>query len=191
MVAALFVADDGPYINLPDVDAWPRKRDAMLYTGPHPVVAHPPCSRWCKLAPVNQSRYGQKIGSDGGAFAFALEAVRKWGGVLEHPAGSLAWPAFGLTDPVRGGWQRSLFCGGWVCEVSQCAYGHRAEKLTWLYYFGKAEPPSLRWDRPEPSHVVSQLSNHGGRDLPRLSSKEASATPPAFREALIAIARSA
>ena len=49
MIAALYVAKNGSYIDLPGVDPWPEDRDARLYRGPHPVVAHPPCQRWGKL----------------------------------------------------------------------------------------------------------------------------------------------
>ena len=65
-VAALFVAKCGCYTGLDGVDAWTEDRDARLYTGPWPVVAHPPCSRWCQLAYINQKRYGHKVGDDGG-----------------------------------------------------------------------------------------------------------------------------
>ena len=44
MVAALYVQRGGAYFGLPDVDPWDEERDARLYPGPHPVVAHPPCS---------------------------------------------------------------------------------------------------------------------------------------------------
>ena len=60
-VAALFVQPDGCYSSAPEVDLWDEARDARLYAGPHPVVAHPPCARWCQLAPVNQARYGLAI----------------------------------------------------------------------------------------------------------------------------------
>lgn len=42
MIAALFVAKDGVYFDVDGVDPWCIERDARKYTGPHPVVAHPP-----------------------------------------------------------------------------------------------------------------------------------------------------
>lgn len=191
MIAALYVATDGAYYGLPDVDPWDEKRDARLYDGPWPVVAHPPCSAWCQLAHVNQARYGRMVGDDGGCFAAALDAVRRFGGVLEHPAESYAWPAFGLIRPSRHGWTQDMFTGAWSCEVSQRPYGHYARKLTWLYYVGRNPPPSLDWSRPSALAMVSYCRNNGGQNLPRLTKKQAKQTPPAFRDALIEIARGA
>ncbi len=188
MIAALYVARGGAYYGLDGVDPYDASRDARLYAGPHPVVAHPPCSTWCQLARVNEARYGHRVGDDGGCFAAALASVRAFGGVLEHPAETIAWSRFGLPRPSRGGWSRDLFCGGWVTEVHQRAYGHRARKATWLYVVG-GHPPALDWSSPAPIATVSFLTNHGGGDLPRLSKKEAKATPPDFRDMLIRIAR--
>lgn len=189
-VAALFVQPRGVYSTLPGVDLWDEQRDARKYDGPHPVVAHPPCSRWCQLASLNEKRYGHRVGDDGGLFGFALDTVRCFGGVLEHPAETLAWSAHLLPPPHRrGGWQRST-CGGWVCHVEQGNYGHRARKATWLYAYG-VELPQLRWGRATPTATVSQCRNHGGGDLPRLSKREASATPVEFAHLLISIAESA
>jgi hypothetical protein len=191
-VAALFVARGGAYFGRDGVDAWDESRDARLYSGPWPVVAHPPCSVWCQLAHVNQARYGHKVGGDGGCFRSALASVRQFGGVLEHPAWSHAWSAFQLPRPVRWAWTRDLFGAGWTTEVLQSAYGHRARKATWLYYVGEAPPPALDWSEPEPEALVSYLTNHGGRtDLPRLTKREAKATPVAFRDLLLSMARSA
>ena len=53
-VAALYVETNGCYYNLPGVDPWDKARDARLYAGPWPVVAHPPCQRWCRLAGLVQ-----------------------------------------------------------------------------------------------------------------------------------------
>ena len=102
MIAALFVQTGGCYFGLPDVDPWDEARDARKYAGPWPVVAHPPCSRWCKLAGLVEARWGHKRGEDGGCFKSALESVRRFGGVLEHPAYSDAWPTFALPEPNRG-----------------------------------------------------------------------------------------
>lgn len=189
MVAALFVAERGAYYGLPDVDPWPESRDARLYPGPHPVVAHPPCSAWSMLAPVNEARYGHRVGDDGGCFESALGSVRRWGGVLEHPARTRAWQAFCLPRPQRGAWRADLFGFGWVTEVSQRAYGHPARKATWLYLAG-AEPPPLDWSNPDPIACVSYLRNRRSPDLPRLTKKQAQATPLPFRDLLLSMARS-
>lgn len=194
-IAALFVQKDGAYFGLPDVDPWDEARDARTYPGPHPVVAHPPCSRWCRLAGLVEARWGHKRGEDGGCFASALASVRRWGGVLEHPAYSAAWPAFGLpTPPASGGWQRGV-CGGWSAHVEQGRYGHRAKKATWLYAYG-VELPSLRWGASpdqESQALVSWCGNRvaSGEVRPRLGKKAASATPEEFREVLLTMARSA
>lgn len=196
MIAALFVDARGCYAGLPDVDLWDEARDARLYPGPHPVVAHPPCSRWCRLAGLVEARYGHKRGDDAGCFASALESVRQWGGVLEHPAYTDAWLAHGLAIPDRrGGWQRTV-CGGWVCHVEQGRYGHPAKKATWLYAVVPDKPPPLRWgfDPYQRSKaLVSWCGNHvsSGEVRPRVGKRAAAATPPEFRDVLLSIARAA
>lgn len=188
MIAALYVQKDGAYYGLEGVDPWDEDRDARRYAGPWPVVAHPPCARWCQLASVNAARYGQKIGEDAGCFEAALSSVRTYGGVLEHPAYTIAWSSFGLPKPVKGGWSKGLFDEGWVAQVSQSAYGHRARKRTWLYYVGD-QPPSLDWRDPRTEAWVSFGDHDRYPDVPRLSKKEAKATPSAFRDLLIDLAR--
>lgn len=144
-VAALYVLPDGPYSGLPDVDVWDKARDARLYPGPWPVVAHPPCERWGRYWSGGPSaKVRRKMGDDGGCFVAALEAVRRWGGVLEHPEASHAWRAFRLmTRPKSGGWvSAGLGDPGWTCCVEQGHYGHPARKATWLYAVG-CELPSL------------------------------------------------
>ena len=189
MIAALFVDRRGVYAGLPDVDIWDEARDARRYPGRHRVIAHPPCARWCQMAPVNQARYGHEIGDDGGCFAAALAAVRKWGGLLEHPAFSLAWPAFGLPRPFTdGGWQKS-FCGGWSAHVEQRHYGHRARKATWLYSFG-VDPPELKWGPgPPPEAWISSDRPRSALAVDQLSKREAKATPVEFRDLLLAMVR--
>jgi len=202
VIAALFVEKGGAYYGIPDVDPWDEERDARLYPGPWPVVAHPPCARWCKLAGLVESRYGIKRHEDGGCFASALASVRRWGGVLEHPAFTDAWWTFSLPrPPTSGGWVRGID-GGWACHVEQGAFGHRAPKPTWLYAFA-IEPPSLPWG---PSGATARLNswytptNETERrtKVEWMDSKgewmdskgERSATPPAFRDLLLDMARS-
>jgi len=194
MIAALFIETGGAYFGLPNVDPWDEDRDARLYGGPWPVVAHPPCARWCRLAGLVEARWGYKRGDDGGCFASALASVRQWGGVLEHPAYSDAWAAFGLpVPPNSGGWVRDLF-GGASCHVEQGRYGHPAKKATWLYSVG-TELPRLRWGsipNRESKALVSWCGNHvgSGEVRPRVGKHVAARTPEIFRDILIAIAES-
>ena len=191
MIAALYVATNGAYFDLEGVDPWDEQRDARQYAGPFPVVAHPPCSRWCRLAGLVEARWGHKRGEDGGCFKAALKAVRTWGGVLENPAYSDAWAAFDLPIPSRsGGWQKG-FCGGWSCHVEQGRYGHPARKGTWLYAFG-TDIPNLRWGSGyRATHMVGWADQTNYSHRPRVSKAAASETPVEFREALISIAQSA
>lgn len=192
MIAALYVQQGGVYFGLDDVDPWPEDRDARKYAGPWPVVAHPPCARWSMLAPVCEARYGIKRGDDGGLFKTALATVRRFGGVLEHPAQSLAWPTFWLLRPVHGAWTKSLFADNeWVTEVYQRNYGHRALKRTWLLYVG-ANPPALDWSEPAPPEAwISTDRPTSEMPVEHMGKRERAATPPAFRDLLLSIARSA
>lgn len=204
-VAALYVERGGCYWDLPGVDAWDQDRDARLYAGPWPVVAHPPCQRWGKLwagQPLWIKRTGERKvkGDDGGCFAAALAAVCKWGGVIEHPEQSHAWAHFGFNQPPRkGGWIAADMTGWWTCCVEQGRYGHHARKPTWLLAYN-CDLPELHWGKSEmrlDPEVVARIglekakrrgevaSKGGGTDsAPRIS------TPPAFRDLLLKMARS-
>lgn len=188
MIAALYVEPGGVYFGLDDVDPWDEARDARKYAGPHPVVAHPPCARWCQLAKIVEARYGYKRGDGGGCFEAAVAAVRKWGGVLEHPAITDAWARFGIIRPTRGAWSRSLFDPGWTTEVSQVAYGHMARKRTWLYYVGEAPPPAVDWSEPPHTHCTRHFK--GDRSTaPEMPKRLRSMTPLPFRDLLLGMAR--
>jgi hypothetical protein len=192
IVAALYVDPNGVYANLPDVEVWDEARDARTYQGPHPVVAHPPCNHWCQLASVNAARYETfRVGADGGCFEAALNAVRTYGGVLEHPAFSLAWEAFGLPKPGRYGWTTTFDDLGYTTEIDQAAYGHPARKRTWLYVVGIV-PPHLRWELAMGEFMIGNGINSGeGTWKSKLPKREASATPIVFRDVLLAMARTA
>jgi len=87
MIAALFVQTGGCYFGLEGVDPWDEARDARTYSGPYPVVAHPPCQRWGKMwfgQPLTVKRTGQRKikGDDGGCFEVGARLRSKMGGHL-------------------------------------------------------------------------------------------------------------
>lgn len=203
MIAALFVHKGGPYFGLDGVDPWDESRDARLYAGPWPVVAHPPCERWGRYwggGPMLAGTPRQKtLGDDGGCFAAALRAVRAWGGIIEHPEASHACGAHRLNAPPRhGGWIAADFEGGWTCCVEQGHYGHPARKATWLYAHG-VELPELRWGssgqriRLEDGFHSKEERRRAVRTgvCQRLSKRQRSETPIEFRDLLLSIARTA
>ncbi len=132
-VAALYIDSRGPYAAMARpglkyqagaVDVWNITRDARRYDGPHPIVAHPPCKHWGRLAHLahvgcdlccwsgpEEFHNGHVIDGRGDELCIgdvvsdrdcaprAVEQVRKWGGVLEHPAGSRLWEERGLPLP--------------------------------------------------------------------------------------------
>ncbi len=199
IIAALYVENNGVYYGVTNVDPWDESRDARLYNGPYPVVAHPPCQRWGRYwhgAPNKPGKY--RLGDDGGCFESALASVRRYGGVIEHPAHSHAWRFFGLsTPPKNGGWVKSDELGGWTCYVEQGHYGHISRKATWLYAFG-TDLPDLIWGASEQrihpvalerygyakARRIGMLAMIGGKDKTRIRN----ATPLAFRDVLISIA---
>jgi hypothetical protein len=209
-VIALYVETDGCYFGLPGVDTWDIERDARYYIGNDPVVAHPPCQRWGRFwhGSTRKPHQFQK-GDDSGCFKAALEAVKLYGGVLEHPAHSHAWEAFGLMKPhPSGGWVRATYNGSeddsknlYTCIVYQGNYGHFAGKPTWLLVAGvkRGDLPELRWGKTEQrihpralelhgyekARRIGMMAMVGGRDKTRIRN----ATPPEFRDVLLNIAR--
>lgn len=193
MIAALFVESGGCYFGLPEVDPWDVARDAKKYQGPFPVVAHPPCQRWGRFSDGSPMKKGYGTGNDDGCFESALASVRKFGGVLEHPADSKAWPEFGLLKPAKVGWLPSS-PGEWVCQVEQGHYGHPARKRTWLLVAGE-RPFELIWG-PAPQRLPPNLLAQKGYEAARRrgivsnqSHNQRQRTPIEFRDLLITIAR--
>lgn len=182
-VAALYIDPRGPYPRLAGVECWDRARDARMYQGPHPVVAHPPCGAYGALRSLG-------FGSGQECAPMAVEQVRQFGGVLEHPKGSQLWELCGLPRP---GELPDEF-GGIAIEVEQVRWGHCAVKRTWLYMVGIRDagqdpPPRAA------THWASGVHTDGARGRPPDGVKICSApqrnrTPPAFAAWLVSLARS-
>lgn len=202
MLSAIFVETDGCYFGLPDVDPWDEARDARKYSGPHPVVAHPPCQRWGRFWHGSTRKPHQfKLGDDGGCFESAFKSLKRFGGVLEHPAHSKAFDTFGILKPrIGAGWQLDRAHGVWVCYVEQGHYGHYSRKPTWLIACGmqRSELPELNWTKGaqripnwmierygyEKARRIGVVAMVGGKNKTRIRN----ATPPEFRDVLLAIA---
>ncbi len=200
MIAALYVLHDGPY-NIDGIDLWPKDRDARKYKGKHKVIAHPPCERWGRYfggGPMLHGTSKQKtLGDDDGCFAHALWAVRTFGGLLEHPEASHAWPFYGLTKPSRcGGWSSPDKYGGKSCCVAQGHYGHRAQKLTYIYGVG-IKFNELKWGLA-PGMTLLDEGFHSKEErarliktgrCQRLSSRQRKITPEPFRDLLLELVK--
>ena len=183
MVAVLFVRADSDYKEL-DCDAWDAERDARKYQGPHPIVAHPPCRAWGCLRMQAKPLPGEReLGP------WAVNQVRQWGGVLEHPRASSLFRHCGLPGPKDGtdSW------GGFTLDVDQFWWGHRARKRTWLYVVG-----CERWQVPAmpirlgaaPCLITNQHGLRSGMPGYRkeVTKREREATPPEFARWLIELA---
>lgn len=184
-----------------DINCWNEGRDARLYEGPHPIVAHPPCTHYVRVRHLGKR-------DDADCAPRAVEQVRRWGGVLEHPARSVLWELEGLPLPGEYG------CGcfdrrapkhrcsktiGFSVEVDQVEWGHACRKRTWLYLVGV--PRSALEAPPFPGRKPTHWCSGGRTKSSRKGSpippgiKAASAqikrrTPPLFAEYLVRLARS-
>lgn len=194
-VVALYTDPRGPYPKL--CESWDASRDARLYEGPAPVVAHPPCG------PYSKQRHNYR-GTEHDCAPRALEQVRAFGGVLEHPAGSTFWDKAGLLKPDAPVWPALWVSdtdhrGGFSIQVEQVEWGHVARKPTWLYIVGATfgQVADLFAARPfpgrAPTHWCSgNRNNKNGGSVPAgikvCSAQQRRRTPLAFAEFLIAIA---
>ncbi|MEI6493966.1 MAG: hypothetical protein WCO94_15570 [Verrucomicrobiota bacterium] len=116
---------------------------------------------------------------------WAVEQVRRCGGVLEHPAGSTLFAKCGCGADGDA---------GWILEVDQWHWGHPARKPTKLYIVGcqPADVPPIPHRAGEPKRCITQ--GHGvrvGHPLfkPRVTQWEREATPPAFAKWMVELAR--
>jgi len=176
-VTVLFARQNSVYKTLPDVDVWDFERNALNWAGGTPVIAHPPCRLWCTCRFLSNAPENEKE-----LAIWAIKIVRKWGGILEHPAKSGLWNATGLPNPGKHD-EYGLAIG-----VDQWWWDHKASKPTWLYICGINTLPSVPFKLGEPTHLISNSrnSNRGGKKL--LSRQAREATPREFAKWLVQVA---
>lgn len=168
-VAVLFTQRRSVYGAL-GVDLFDAERDARTFDLSRPVVAHPPCRGWGKLAHFAKVRPDERD-----LAVWAMWVVRHCGGVLEHPATSRLWSWFGLRPGVTDEF------GGRLVVVDQRWFGHRAEKRTGLYLV-----------RCEISELPFELARGpGGVTVERMCRQERERTPGPLARALVVAAAGA
>lgn len=188
-IAVLFARNNSIYKRLPGCDVYDIARDARTWPGGTSVVAHPPCRAWGRLRTFARPRVDEKS-----LALFAVDSVRRFGGVLEHPAHSTLWDAAGL--PLPG--QRDS-AGGFTYPINQNWFGHRATKATWLYVVGiePGELPAIPFVLGEGSHVIAQHRTfaNGARLVkgmpgwrPEVGKAEREHTPPVLAAWLVYVA---
>jgi len=172
-IAALFVRHDSIYKVFPGVDCYDVERDAKKWVGGCPVVAHPPCRAWSALAHMSTAPQSERD-----LTPWAVEIVRQWGGVLEHPQRSRIWRE--LPKP----WMNDRW--GTVIECNQWHWGHVASKPTRLYVCGLSSLPEMPLRSGTPKKTVTGIKGQPGR---RCTNIEREATPQDFAAWLVEVAR--
>lgn len=180
MVTALYVRQDSIYKEL-GIDCYDIHRDARTFPGGTPVVCHPPCRSWGQLAHMSKPRAGERD-----LAILAIQQIRQYGGVLEHPRASKLWKELSLPT----GNQRDEY-GGFTMCINQHWFGHRAEKKTLIYICGiePSEIPSYTVSFDVPTKVITQSIRKGRMGFKsRVTTREREATPIELAKWLIAIA---
>src|ERR1041385_7674795 len=189
-VAILYCDPKGVYPSMPAVDCWDEARDARLYDGPHPVIAHPPCGSYGSLRHLYQR-------DDADCALRAVEQGRAFGGVLEHPAHSELWKRASLPSPLHDWGTEGLpqiidAHAGFSLEVEQVSWGHVARKKTWLYLRGIDRNEAVRGVRyggpPTPARY-RQSACPAPPAIKVCSAQHRRRTPPLFAEWLVSLAR--
>lgn len=185
-IAVLFARRDSIYKSL-GVDVWDAERDALNWPGGMPIVAHPPCRAWGNLRKFAKPEPGEKE-----LALWAVDRIRQWGGVLEHPERSTLWPEKNLPEPDRDYVKTFDEFGGFTIVVDQNWWGHRAQKRTRLYICGCSpiDVPTIPLRLGEATHTLGLYS---GRDKskcrPSITKREHEATPIEFAKWLIDLAQ--
>lgn len=181
MVAVLYARRDTVYRSMPEVrDVYDIDRDARTYAGPFPVVAHPPCRAWGRLR-----HFARPVAGEMDLARHAVSVVRRYGGILEHPVGSLLWRDQGLPPPGAG---YDAF-GGWSFGAPQFWWGHEAYKLSVFYVCGVRvmDMPCMPFALGDAPKVLETRKKTGPK-RPSLSKSDRERTPLRLASWLVEVA---
>jgi len=184
VVSVLFARVDSNYKKL-GMDVWDAERDAMKWPGGSSAIYHPPCRYWGRMRDfATKNATSEEVEAERNLARWAVDQVREWGGVIEHPAYSTLWADKNLPAPG----ERDKY-GGWTLPINQHSFGHRAEKKTWLYIVGcePKEIPDLPIVLGKATHCIRPTKSYPR--LPSVTKADREHTPPALAEWLIELAR--
>ena len=160
-IPVLFTAHVSFYNDNDIFDCYDVRRDAFSYTGRSPLIAHPPCRLFSRLRKFSTAGVKEKQ-----CAFFALDKIRRFGGILEHPRSSTLWlnGNFKLDGSVDD-------YGGFLRSVNLSWFGFQAQKKTMLYFCGinPAQLPPFPLSLDAITHVISSGGNNGKKELSALS----------------------
>ncbi|MEN2434955.1 hypothetical protein AAH994_06045 [Weeksellaceae bacterium A-14] len=152
MIPVLFCDSDSVYKNFPECDVYDLSRDAFTYYGNYPLICHPPCRLFSRLRAFSRADKKEKQ-----CAFFALEKVRRYGGILEHPRSSTLWKNGGFN--LDGSVDRY---GGFLRSVNLSWFGFQCEKKTMLYFCGLSpkDLPPFPMSLIPPEKKISELGQN-------------------------------
>lgn len=173
-IPILFTQVNSNYLSYPFADCYDEKRDALTFSGHQAVIAHPPCRLWSRLRQFSTAPIQEKE-----LAIWAINLVRKNGGILEHPAGS---SLFSFMNIPRDGSYDEF--GGFILSIHQHWFGYPARKKTYLYICGctRSQLPSFPL-----SFNAIEYSVSNSKVLKEIPKRERSTTPSALCEFLFLI----
>lgn len=166
-IPVLFVQQNSNYYNFDYFDCFDEKRNALTSQAREPLIAHPPCRKFSKLRSLSNAPTKEKQ-----LAFFALEKIRRFGGILEHPKSSTLFKTgnFKLDGSIDD-------YGGFLRVVNLSDFGFQAVKPTMLYFVGltpKQLPPfPLNFNAI--THVISTSYKYSEKK--ELSRNKRSETP--------------
>lgn len=171
----LFTQKNSTYNRL-GVECYDAERNALSYPGKGPVICHPPCRLFSRMRKFSTAPGCERLL---GMYSVAL--VRKFGGIVEQPAGSKLWELCKIsrsTNPDQ--------YGGFIININQSWFGYQCRKSTDLYIVGcqVKDLPAVPMNFDAIQFCISS-----SRSLPELKNKESrSFTTEKFARWLIEIA---
>lgn len=164
-IPVLFVHSKSNYKLDKEFDCYDEKRNALNYTGSSAVICHPPCRKFSRLRGLSQAPETEKQ-----LAYFAVDLVRKNGGIVEHPHDSQLWKD---KEVVKPGYTDQY--GGFTICIDQSWFGYYTPKRTLLYIVG-IKPKEL------PTYDFNRDINF--RKFQNLTPKQRSETTPKLCEFL-------